>query len=114
MQLLGSSLAYIINTDKTEHVNVSILLPLCRSVLFDMTGLMPLAQLRAAKDINAALPTDGLVSPVFTEDNKKAVTNLLRSYVDSLVEHLNTVRMEMNRLHKSIKRQERTRGNKIL
>ncbi|KAI1725024.1 hypothetical protein Ddc_06303 [Ditylenchus destructor] len=111
MQLLGSSLAYIINTDKTEHVNVSILLPLCRSVLFDMTGLMPLTQIRAAKDIDAALPTDGFISPIFTEDNKKAVTNLLRSYVDSLVEHLNTVRMEMNRLHKSIKRQERTRGD---
>lgn len=38
LQLLGSTLAYIVNTDKSEHVNINILMPICRNVLFDITG----------------------------------------------------------------------------
>uniref|UniRef100_A0A915DDT2 MIF4G domain-containing protein n=1 Tax=Ditylenchus dipsaci TaxID=166011 RepID=A0A915DDT2_9BILA len=98
IQLLGSTLSFVVNTDKSEHVNVNIILPLCRSLLFDITNLVPLTQLRLAKMIDADISSYGLSSTVFSDDQRNAV-------------HANEVRTEMNRLHKSIKRQERTRGD---
>ncbi|VDK63972.1 unnamed protein product [Anisakis simplex] len=41
VQLLGSTLSYITHTDKTDHYNVPILLPLCKSLSADIFGVHP-------------------------------------------------------------------------
>lgn len=110
IQFLGSALSYIMNMDKVEHVNVSILMPLCRSVLFDISGLVPLSQLKALKLVPEKRPKS---SSIFNDDQKAAVANLFKSYYDSLISHLKQTCLEMNRLQKLIKKQERTRGKKL-
>jgi regulator of nonsense transcripts 2 len=110
IQLLGAVLSFLVNTDKTEHVNTSILMPLCRSVLFDLTALVPTRVKRSLAERSLKVPLE-LSSTVFTADQKSAMENLLKSYQESLIKHLNDTRIEMNRLRKSIKRQERTKGD---
>lgn len=111
IQFLGSALAFLINTDKVEHTNVSILMPLCRSVLFDISGFVPLIQFRILKSIPENLP---ISSSIFNDDQKLAVGNLFRAYYESLISHLQQTCSEMNRLQKLIKKQERTRGKVFL
>lgn len=108
VQLLGSVLSCIINMDKVDHINASILMPFCRTSFFDISGVVPLSQKIFAEQHQNDIP---LSSTIFTDDQKTALVVLFKSYYDSLIEHLNTTRSEMNCLHKSIKRQERTRGN---
>jgi hypothetical protein len=47
---------------------------------------------------------------MIAEDKSILIGKLFNDYWDSLVEHANKVRQETNKLQKSIKRQERTRG----
>lgn len=110
VQLLGSVLGYLVNTDKTEHVHVNILMPFCRSALFELTGVAPLKykELLARRGDAASL-----ASNVLEEKQKISVKNLLKDYFDTLVQHVNEVRVDMNRLRKAIKRQERTKGTKV-
>lgn len=110
VQLLGSVLSYLVATDKTEHVHVSILMPLCRSALFDLTGVAPLKY----KEILARRGgLASLTSNVLEEKQKISVKNLLKDYFYTLLNHVNEVRVDMNRLRKTIKRQERTKGTKF-
>lgn len=113
MQLLGAVLSFIINTDKTEYVNVSVLMPFCRSLFFDITGVLPLTQHKLAEKQDSKVHQT-LVSTVFNDEQRNAVFNLFKGYFNSLLEHLNSVRIEMNGLQKLIKRQERTRGMYVL
>lgn len=110
VQLLGSVLSYLVNTDKTEHVHLSILMPLCRSALFDLTGRVPLKHKHHLREPSTS---SGLVSDVLSAQQKTAIANLLKDYFESLVKHVNDVRVDMNRLRKMIKRQERTKGREL-
>jgi len=96
-----------INIDKTEHTNVSILMPFCRSQHFDITGSLPLSQ----SGMKSSLDVATVISPVFTAEQRTALANLFSTYFTSLAEHLKRVKLEMQSLHKSIARQERTRGD---
>lgn len=107
VQLLGSVLSCIINMDKVDHVNASILMPFCRTSFFDISGVVPLSHKLLAQQRQVDI---SISSNVFTGDQKTALINLFKNYFDSLIEHVNSTRLEMNCLHKSIKRQERTRG----
>jgi hypothetical protein len=44
------------------------------------------------------------------EEKRSVMVKLFNDYWDSLIGHAEMVRSEMNKLRKSIKRQERTRG----
>jgi regulator of nonsense transcripts 2 len=48
MQLLGTVLSFLVQTDRQEHVNVSVLLPFCRSALPAITGIVPASVAAAA------------------------------------------------------------------
>lgn len=113
IQLLGAVLSCIINMDKVEHVNTSILMPFCRTSFVDITGVAPLTQKVLINQQKIEISND-FSSTVFSDDQKNAVVNLFTNYFDSLIDHVNTIRLEMIRLHKSIKRQERTRGKYFL
>lgn len=109
VQLLGSVLSYLTNTDKQDYVNVPILQPLCQTTLFECTGLVPLSARKNANDDQLA-STAALLPAQPTEEHRSAIAKLLNAYHDSLIEHANEVRVKMNTITKSIKRQERTRG----
>lgn len=113
LQLLGGVLAFLINTDKSEHVNVSILLPLCRSLFFDLTGVLPFKIKQLIAETGRSIPVE-LSSGVLTNDQKATMANLFREYLESLMNHVKETRSEMSRIHKSIKRQERTKGTAFL
>ncbi|KAK0398307.1 hypothetical protein QR680_002526 [Steinernema hermaphroditum] len=101
IQFLGSALSFLTVTDKTEHVNVGILLPLCRSLaIVDLSDVMP-------SKMNDDLPR----ATALTTDQRKLIGQLFRDYMKSLIDHANTVRVEMNQVHRHIKKQERTRGD---
>jgi hypothetical protein len=52
-----------------------------------------------------------LLSERITQEQRTAISNLITTYFNSMVEHLKSVRDKMNTILKSIKRQERTKGN---
>jgi hypothetical protein len=110
MDLLGSALAYLVATDAGEFNNVPLLLPFCKQLFFDFTGTIPLSQNDKIPDaFREQIPQ--LISPVLTDSNRKAIVNLMKKYFDDLIKHVNTVRVKMNKIHKGIKRQERTKGD---
>uniref|UniRef100_A0AC34GNB7 MIF4G domain-containing protein n=1 Tax=Panagrolaimus sp. ES5 TaxID=591445 RepID=A0AC34GNB7_9BILA len=110
MDLLGSALAYLVATDATEFNNVPLLMPFCKQLFFDFTGTIPLSQKDKINDtFRGKIPE--LITPVLTESNRKAIINLMKKYFDDLIKHVNTVRVKMNKIHKGIKRQERTKGD---
>lgn len=65
MKLLGSVLVYLIQTDKNEHLNVSILMPFCRNSLFTLTGIVPLTVINSTAD-EKEIPKQKLISKVST------------------------------------------------
>ncbi|KAI6202081.1 hypothetical protein M3Y96_00910400 [Aphelenchoides besseyi] len=109
LQLIGSLLSYLINTDKQEHVNVPILLPFCQTDFFECSAMIPLSCQRSATE-NELEEVVKLLPDTISKEQRGAMKNLLKTYMESLVEHVNTVRLKMNTVLKSIKRQERTRG----
>uniref|UniRef100_A0A914Z850 MIF4G domain-containing protein n=1 Tax=Panagrolaimus superbus TaxID=310955 RepID=A0A914Z850_9BILA len=110
MDLLGSALAYLVATDATEFNNVPLLMPFCKQLFFDFTGTIPLSQKDKISDAFRGQISE-LVTPILTESNRKAIVNLMKKYFDDLIKHVNTVRVKMNKIHKGIKRQERTKGD---
>ncbi|KAI6202098.1 hypothetical protein M3Y96_00912200 [Aphelenchoides besseyi] len=110
LQLIGSLLSYLINTDKQEHVNVPILLLFWQTNLFECSAMVPLSCQRSATE-NELEELVKLLPDTISKEQRGAMKNLLKTYMASLVEHVNTVRLKMNTVLKSIKRQERTRGD---
>ncbi|EJW72426.1 hypothetical protein WUBG_16667, partial [Wuchereria bancrofti] len=41
VQLLGSAVSFLTLTDRTEHINIPILLPFCKVMNVDLLGLHP-------------------------------------------------------------------------
>jgi hypothetical protein len=113
IQLLGSILSFLLNTDKQNHVNIPIILPLCQTNLFDCSGLIPLSCRKSAssEDLQSV---ENMLSSRFTSEQRSSFSNLITTYFDSLIEHLSNVRTQMNAVLKSIKRQERTKGKILL
>ncbi|VDK63372.1 unnamed protein product [Onchocerca ochengi] len=107
VQLLGSAVSFLTLTDKTEHINIPILLPFCKTMNVDLFGLHPYSMKQAASNANIKLPETSIISA----DHRKIFTNLLMDYRSSLVDHIKQDLLEMNQLLLSIKRQTRTRGD---
>lgn len=93
-------------------MNIPIILPFCQTNLFDFSGLVPLSCRKSTseKELQTA---NLLLSNRLNADQRSAISNLFNGYMNSLVDHLNSVREKMNNLLKSIKRQERTKGDAL-
>ncbi|KAK6110548.1 MIF4G domain family protein [Brugia pahangi] len=107
VQLLGSAVSFLTLTDRTEHINIPILLPFCKVMNVDLLGLHPYSMKQVASAANIKLPETSVISV----DYKKTFAQLLLDYRVSLVEHIKQDLFEMNQLLLSIKRQTRTRGD---
>lgn len=81
-------------------------MPLCKTCLYDLSDLLPYK----VKQLSQNSSPTGLSSSLITTDQKQTIGKLFKDYYDSLVQHANETRIEMNKVQKSIKRQERTKG----
>ncbi|KAF7635745.1 hypothetical protein Mgra_00004837 [Meloidogyne graminicola] len=112
LQFLGSVLAFLVNTDKVEHLNTSVLMPFCKTHFFPITGILPFSIKKSLDQVEEKDQQHAnLISTLFTSDQRNILSKTLDDYWQSLVENTNRRFAEMNKLSKSIRRQERTRGD---
>ncbi|XP_058806384.1 regulator of nonsense transcripts 2 [Phymastichus coffea] len=106
LPLLGSVLTVLINMDKEEHNNASIILSFCRHCGEDYAGLVPKRVRELAEKFNVILPKSKLLTP----DKQQNVKSLLREYYNSLCKHLLKEHKELQAFEKQNRKILQTRG----
>lgn len=87
LPLLGSFLTNLINNDKEEHNNATIILAFCKFCGSDYAGLTSRKLLQDASQFGLIVPTSEWLPP----DKRQNVRNLLRDYYGSLCKHITQV-----------------------
>ncbi|XP_035737800.1 regulator of nonsense transcripts 2-like [Vespa mandarinia] len=106
LPLLGSVLTVLINMDKEEHNNASIILSFCRHCGEDYAGLVPRKARELSEKLNIPIPKSKLLSP----DKQQNVRFLLRDYYNSLCKHLLKEHKELQAFEKQNRKILQTRG----
>lgn len=106
LPLLGSILTVLINMDKEEHNNASIILSFCRHCGEDYAGLVPKKVRELSDKLNVSIPKSKLLSP----DKQQNVKLLLRDYYNSLCKHLLKEHKELQAFEKQNRKILQTRG----
>ncbi|XP_014219382.1 regulator of nonsense transcripts 2 [Copidosoma floridanum] len=106
LPLLGSVLMVLINMDKEEHNNASIILSFCKHCGEDYAGLVPKRVRELADKLNVTLPKSKLLTP----DKQQNVRSLLRDYYNSLCKHLLKDHKELQAFEKQNRKILQTRG----
>lgn len=106
LSLLGSVLTVLINMDKEEHNNASIILSFCRHCGEDYAGLVPRRVRELSEKLEMTLPRSKLLSP----DKQQNVRTLLRDYYNSLCKHLLKEHKELQAFEKQNRKILQTRG----
>lgn len=96
LSLLANQLAILVNNDKDEHNNLSILTSFCKHCGDDYAGLVPRKYRQLAEKYNREIP----VSPILPKERKKGCRNLMGEYYTTLCKHLVAD-------HKNLKNQEK-------
>jgi hypothetical protein len=92
IQLLGNAIVFLTTTDRLEFTNVAVLLPFCRTLLFDVAGVVPqLAGTCITPEEREKLffPADGLHP--FSQDQRAAIATVLGDHFNALVDRLKQV-----------------------
>uniref|UniRef100_A0A1I7SYP2 MIF4G domain-containing protein n=1 Tax=Caenorhabditis tropicalis TaxID=1561998 RepID=A0A1I7SYP2_9PELO len=110
LQVLGAVLSYLIQTDKTEFVNVGLLATVSRAVGWQIANIIPIP---LTDDVETVEIKEGdlSVSSALSDDQKKSIRELFKSYYDSLYSKTEKVCSARNKAMKKVKRQERVRGD---
>lgn len=106
LPLLGSVLTVLINMDKEEHNNASIILSFCRHCGEDYAGLVPKKVRELSEKLNVTIPKSKLLSP----DKQQNVKLLLRDYYNSLCKHLLKEHKDLQAFEKQNRKILQTRG----
>jgi regulator of nonsense transcripts 2 len=106
LPLLGQLLTNLINQDKEEHSNLSIILSFCKHVGEEFAGLVSSRILTAAKKHNIELPSSTLL-PVERQQNLRV---LLREYHQTLCKHLKKEHRELQDAERWKRRAMESRG----
>ncbi|XP_076650949.1 UPF2 regulator of nonsense mediated mRNA decay [Halictus rubicundus] len=106
LPLLGSALTVLINMDKEEHNNASIILSFCKHCGEDYAGLVPKRVREISEKLNIAIPKSKLLSP----DKQQNVRLLLREYYNSLCKHLLKEHKDLQAFEKQNRKILQTRG----
>ncbi|EFN80650.1 regulator of nonsense transcripts 2 [Harpegnathos saltator] len=106
LPLLGSVLTVLINMDKEEHNNASIILSFCRHCGEDYAGLVPKKVRELSEKLTVAIPKSKLLSP----DKQQNVRLLLRDYYNSLCKHLLKEHKDLQAFEKQNRKILQTRG----
>lgn len=107
LPLLGSVLTVLINMDKEDHNNVTIILSFCRHCGEDYAGLIP----KRVRELSALWPDEILPkSKLLSADKQQNVRTLLRDYYNSLCKHLLKEHKELQAFEKQNRKILQTRG----
>ncbi|XP_031840310.1 UPF2 regulator of nonsense mediated mRNA decay [Nomia melanderi] len=106
LPLLGSALTVLINMDKEEHNNASIILSFCKHCGEDYAGLVPKRVREISEKLNISIPRSKLLSP----DKQQNVRLLLREYYNSLCKHLLKEYKDLQAFEKQNRKILQTRG----
>ncbi|XP_078053148.1 UPF2 regulator of nonsense mediated mRNA decay [Augochlora pura] len=106
LPLLGSALTVLINMDKEEHNNASIILSFCKHCGEDYAGLVPKRVREISEKLNVLIPKSKLLSP----DKQQNVRLLLREYYNSLCKHLLKEHKDLQAFEKQNRKILQTRG----
>ncbi|XP_014362200.2 regulator of nonsense transcripts 2 [Papilio machaon] len=106
LPLLGNVLTVLINMDKEDHNNISILLSFCKHCGEDYAALVPKKIKDYAEKYGITIPRN-----TFLPAEKQAVVRtLLKDYFTSLTKHLLAERAQLQALHAANQRTLHTRG----
>lgn len=103
---MGSVLTVLINMDKEEHSNVSIILSFCRHCGEDYAGLVPKRIRILSEKLSVSIPKSKLLSP----DKQQNVKLLLRDYYNSLCKHLLKDHKDLQAFERQNRKILQTRG----
>lgn len=106
LPLLGSVLTVLINMDKEEHNNASIILSFCKHCGEDYAGLIPKKVRELSEKLNIPIPKSKLLTP----EKQQNVKLLLREYYNSLCKHLLKEHKELQAFEKQNRKILQTRG----
>lgn len=106
LPLLGSALTVLINMDKEEHNNASIILSFCKHCGEDYAGLVSKKVREISEKLNITIPKSKLLSP----DKQQNVRLLLRDYYNSLCKHLLKEHKDLQAFEKQNRKILQTRG----
>ncbi|KAK2710519.1 regulator of nonsense transcripts 2-like isoform X2 [Artemia franciscana] len=106
LPLLGSVLTTLVQSDKEEHSNISILLSFCKACGDDFAGLVPYKIHVLAEEKKTPLPQSDLL-PL---DKKKNVRQLLKDYYASVVAHVMNEYRELQSLERQARKILNSRG----
>lgn len=104
--LLGTALTILINMDKEEHLNVSIILSFCKHCGDDYAGLVPRKIKELSIKYNKTIQRSGFLLP----EQQNKVKSLLKDYYASLCKHLIKDHNEMQEFEKQNHRIMQTKG----
>lgn len=104
--LLGSVLTTLINMDKEEHVNVSIILSFCKHCGDDYAGLIPRRIRELSAKVEITLPKSTFLPP----EKQQNVRGLLKDYYLSLSKHLVKDHQELQNFEKQNVKILQTKG----
>lgn len=106
LPLLGQVLTNLINQDKEEHSNISIILSFCKHVGEEFAGLQSRRLVALAKKYEIELPTSGLLPP----EKQQGLRSLLRDYHQTLCRHLKKEHKELQDTERWKRRAMETKG----
>lgn len=102
LPVLANQLSILVNSDKEEHNNLSIISSFCKHCGDDYVGIVPRRYRILAEKHNLEIARSKMLKP----ERQKACRNLLKDYYTTLCKHL-------KKLHKELKMIER-QNRKIL
>ncbi|KDR21260.1 regulator of nonsense transcripts 2 isoform X2 [Zootermopsis nevadensis] len=106
LPLLGNVLTVLVNMDREEHNNVSIILSFCRHCGEDYAGLVPRKIRLLAEEYQILLPR----SKLLTKEKQRNVKTLLKDYYGSLVKHVMKEHRDLQAFERQNKKILQTRG----
>lgn len=106
LPLLGSALTTLINMDKGEHNNASIILNFCVHCGEDYADLVP----KRIHDLSVKLELPVPKSKLLTVDKKQNVRSLLRDYYNSLCRHSLKEHLDLQAFEKQNRKILQTKG----
>lgn len=106
LPLLGQVLTNLINQDKEEHSNISIILSFCKHVGEEFAGLQSRRIMLLAKKYEIELPASGLLPP----EKQQGLRSLLRDYHQTLCRHLKKEHKDLQDAERWKRRAMETKG----
>ncbi|CAJ0929024.1 unnamed protein product, partial [Mesorhabditis belari] len=105
LQVFGNALAYLVQTDKTEHINMGLLAGLSNQIGWEMARVV-------SNNSKGPISTDQLpLSDSISNEQALAIKKLLLDYHQSMKERAEKTCNEMNAAQKIVLRQEKHRGD---